>query len=411
MLKVRKLGKHLHADFFSGPTRIRGALGTDNRSVALYLAGELEKALAEGAESKRWPELKATLPAHTFARFADHVGATKRLAEEEAQRANRPTWDRLREAFEEYMGQRIAIGKLRESTAARYRATIRAFGEFLKERNITLLEEINKALVESFKVWRAGQIKEKKFSRGGGGLALDAAILHRVFWKAVDSDWIPKNPVSMEGRPGDNPQGGAEPFEGDELARLREHAGQDLLAFLLLRWTGLRGGDAVTLTWKEVRLDRKEIERVTQKRGKKVILPIHTELLFTLEVEQQRRNPKLADRVLLNPATGMPLTRARLYERMLALGRRAGVPNARPHRFRDTLAVDMLTRGASPYDVAKMLGDTIATVESHYTPFVRELRERVRLILESDAGLESTAKPTGDTVSVKPVSKSKPAIQ
>jgi hypothetical protein len=52
----------------------------------------------------------------------------------------------------------------------------------------------------------------------------------------------------------------------------------------------------------------------------------------------------------------------------------------------------MLTRGASPYDVAKMLGDTIETVEKHYTPFVRELRERVRMILETGAGLENLSK-------------------
>jgi hypothetical protein len=44
--------------------------------------------------------------------------------------------------------------------------------------------------------------------------------------------------------------------------------------------------------------------------------------------------------------------------------------------------------GASPYDVAKMLGDTIETVERHYTPFVKELRQRVRNILESGIGLE-----------------------
>ena len=36
-----------------------------------------------------------------------------------------------------------------------------------------------------------------------------------------------------------------------------------------------------------------------------------------------------------------------------------------------------------------MLGDTIETVEKHtYTPFVKELRERVRSILETDSGLE-----------------------
>jgi hypothetical protein len=50
----------------------------------------------------------------------------------------------------------------------------------------------------------------------------------------------------------------------------------------------------------------------------------------------------------------------------------------------------MLVRGTTPYDVAKVLGDTIETVERHYTPFVPELRERVRLILEQGVGLEES---------------------
>jgi hypothetical protein len=166
----------------------------------------------------------------------------------------------------------------------------------------------------------------------------------------------------------------------------------DLLAFLLLRWTGLRGVDAVKLTCSEVYFDRQEVERVTQKRRKIVIVPTHTELLFALEFEHERVKPHPSNRVLVNPSTGRPMTRPRLYQRMLALGKRAGVPNAHPHRFRDTLAVDMLSRGASPYDVAKMLGDTIETVERHYTPFVKELRERVRNILETGTGIEETAK-------------------
>lgn len=127
------------------------------------------------------------------------------------------------------------------------------------------------------------------------------------------------------------------------------------------------------------------------------MLPIQTELVFALEGNVVRRKPKLTDRVLLNPVTGWPLTRPRLYQRMLRLGKRAGVPNAHPHRFRDTFAVDMLIKGASPYDVAKMLGDTINTVEKHYTPFVKELRERVRSILENDAGLESVVTPASQS--------------
>jgi integrase len=116
-------------------------------------------------------------------------------------------------------------------------------------------------------------------------------------------------------------------------------------------------------------------------------------LLFVLELERDRRNPEPEERVLLNPATGKPLTRPRLYQRMLALGRRAGVLEAHPHRFRDTFAVDLLARGASPYDVAKLLGDTVETIEKHYAPFVRELRERARWIMEKGEGLEITGTP------------------
>lgn len=63
--------------------------------------------------------------------------------------------------------------------------------------------------------------------------------------------------------------------------------------------------------------------------------------------------------------------------------------HAHPHRFRDSFAVDLLCAGAGVYDVARMLGDTVETVEKHYAPFVPALRERVRRIMESGNGLEN----------------------
>jgi integrase len=380
MLTLRKRGKSFHADFLAGTTRLRGSLGTRNQDAARRLVHKLETALSEGSGSALWSELRTLLPPSTFDRFADVVGVTDKQL---------PTWQDLQQSFETHMGQRIAIGKLQNSTSERYRVTLRELDTFFSEQKIHLLRDITKPQIESFKVWRTERIKKQKNSRGATGLVLDTAILHRVFAFALENEMIAKNPVRMEGRPGENPENGAEPFATNDLTNLREHAAEDLLIFLLLRWTGFRGSDAVSVTWREVHFDRKEIERVTQKRRKRVILPIQAELLFALEAERQRRKPEPSDRVLVNPTTGTALTRPRLYHRMLALGKRAGVPGAHPHRFRDTLAVDMLMRGASPYDVAKMLGDTIETVEKHYTPFVPELRERVRIILENNAGLEN----------------------
>ena len=163
-------------------------------------------------------------------------------------------------------------------------------------------ENMDRPFIDSYKVWRRAKIMEKKFSRNGRGLSLDVAILHGVFAVAVEKEMMIKNPVQMEGTPGDNPEFGAQPFDGESLGRLRRFAGEDMLALLLLRWTGLRGSDAVKLTWQEVSLSKKEIERVTQKRKKKVILPINTELLFALEAGRSvREPPRPTDFVLLNP--------------------------------------------------------------------------------------------------------------
>jgi len=86
----------------------------------------------------------------------------------------------------------------------------------------------------------------------------------------------------------------------------------------------------------------------------------------------------------------------RFYKRIVGLGKRAGVRDAHPHRFRDTFAVDLLARGASPYDVAKLLGDTIEVIEQHYGHFVSELRERVRRMMEDNAsGLQAFTTESG----------------
>jgi hypothetical protein len=51
-----------------------------------------------------------------------------------------------------------------------------------------------------------------------------------------------------------------------------------------------------------------------------------------------------------------------------------------------------------------LLGDTVVTVEKHYAPFVRELRERARRIMEGPGGLEitGTLRAQQNTPEVKP---------
>jgi integrase/recombinase XerC/integrase/recombinase XerD len=381
-LKLQQRGRRYRAVGTLAGRFLRLSLGTGNHGAASIDVGRIERAIAEGGSSSLWPELKRALPPRTFealARIANY--------REEAP-ARAWTWTELEATFEREMSQRILLGKLTESTRERYQQTLRAFKSFLEECEVSDLARMNRPFIEKFKVWRLAKIREKKFSRGGRGLALDVAILHRVFAVAIECEMVGKNPVRLEGRPGDSAEHGAQPFRGEQLTKLRQAAREDLLAYLLLRWTGLRGSDAVRLTWGEIDFEAREINRLTQKRKTRVVLPIPQELFFAIEAERDRRGPQPEERILVNPVTGTSLTRPRLYQRMLALGKRAGVPDAHPHRYRDTFAVDLLARGASPYDVAKLLGDTVATVEKHYAPFVKELRDRARRIMENGEGIE-----------------------
>lgn len=367
---------------------LRLPLGTANKDAARVTVDHVERALSEGQTSLRWPELKKLLPPNTFAALANvaNYREPEQIAEKPAM-----TWADLEAAFKTEMQQRISIGKMAESTRTRYEQAMSGFDDFLKESGVSDLASMNRTFFERFKVWRLAKIQEKPYSRSGRGLALDVAILHRVFAVAVECEMILKNPVKFIGKPGDAAEHGAQPFRGEQLAKLRDAAKEDLLAFLLFRWTGLRGSDAVRLTWDEIDFGAREINRLTMKRKKRVVLPIPKELLFALEAERDRRRPQPDERILLNPgkrAKGEPMTRYRLYIRMLALGKRAGVPDAHPHRYRDTFAVDMLMRGMTPYDVAKLLGDTVQTIEQHYAPFVRELRDRARRLMENGEGLE-----------------------
>ena len=176
--------------------RIRLSLGTANGDAAHMLHGRIERAIAEGPASGLWSNLRSVLPADTFARLAAIAGHVP----ESSVAASR--WDDLLAKFKAWMSQRIALDKLRESTRERYLQTCSAFGDFLAERGVSDLAEIKRATIEDFKAWRLSRVLARKHSRGGRGVVLDVAILHRVFAYAMDCELVVKNPVRIGGTPG-----------------------------------------------------------------------------------------------------------------------------------------------------------------------------------------------------------------
>ena len=300
-VKVRRPNPHLYKgeDKYTGTVtysvvgtvnreRVRMALGTEEKKVAIRRVGKLEQACAEGANSALWHELEDSLPYKTFKWFADRAGfvATPKTATTTA----RPTWQMLCDIFEAEM-QRLIDNKARgasseegtmsPTTRDRYRQSVR-HAAFLGDPSTTL-EDIKPSTIELFKLDRRKKISVLKQSRGGTSIALDIAILHRMFALAVKKGLMLQKPIDLqnESKPGKNPKNGARPFTAEELGKLRKVADDDLFMFLLLRWTGLRGSDTVSLRWSNVHFDRGvngEIEVLTQKRTKVAIVPLSTEL-------------------------------------------------------------------------------------------------------------------------------------
>jgi hypothetical protein len=142
-----------------------------------------------------------------------------------------------------------------------------------------------------------------------------------------------------------------------------------------------------------------QISLTAQKNGKKVKVPILPDLLAALEIEQVKRNPSSDDFVLRNPATGKPYeTGKKLYERCKRVGKRAGVANVRPHRFRDSFAADAFLRGCDTEEVAAYLADTVATVAEHYSEFIEARRKRADAKMRTGKGLVEFTGPQQPTL-------------
>jgi Phage integrase SAM-like domain len=200
MLAIQKRGRTWHADLLVGRIHaVRGSLGTRNEDAAASIINWKSR-WAEGSTSLLWHELRTLLPRKTFVRFANFAGVKEKPL---------PTWSDLRKLFTVFAQQRVKLGKLADSTVERYEHTFTEFELYLSERKTSLLSDISVPLVEEFKIWRIERIKKRKHSRGATGAVLDVAILHRIFAFAVKRELLQKNPVQMEGRPGDNPEGGA----------------------------------------------------------------------------------------------------------------------------------------------------------------------------------------------------------
>jgi integrase/recombinase XerD len=285
----------------------------------------------------------------------------------------------------------LADGKARElSEATVYKLDIMFRKQFLgwcKAEGYKLLRELDLQAMRTFRnSWEDGAMAKKKKQERFTGF----------FWFCIRAGWITVNPTANLGRISVS-QPPTDYFTREEFNKIidatyayRENRGETgttnstrlRTLTLLMRWSGLRIRDAITL--ERTRLINDDLLLYQAKTGTPVYVPLPHPVAEALRnvPEGPRPNP----RYFFWSGNGLPKSAVadwqRSFRRLFAL---AGLEkpdgsakHCFPHMFRDTFAVEMLLAGVPIDQVSMLLGHaSVRITEKHYSPWVKARQEQL----------------------------------
>jgi len=269
------------------------------------------------------------------------------------------------------------------ATTEKYKRVLGFFARHLKGRSLQTLDEISTDDLNSYRASRPiGPLTWSK----------ELQVLRQFFGFCHNREnpWITRNPAKLVQTPRGLKPPDREPYEPNEIAkilaacdtmgrgpyeRLRARA-----MILTLRHTALRISDVAALARDRVR--NGQILLRTLKTGAPIFLPIPTELQVALDTLPVPRGASSDPKYYFwNGVTSRRALRGMVERTLAAVFKRSGVPNAYAHRFRHTLATDLLARGGTEQDVADVLGISPAIVRKHYAKWSQARQERITALM------------------------------
>ena len=134
---------------------------------------------------------------------------------------------------------------------------------------------------------------------------------------------------------------------------------------LLLRYTALRIGDVALLAKDRIR--NGEVYLRTMSNGKVVKLPVAPELQAALDRLPEPIGSAGESKYFFWSGNGTARSMVRDATRTMAtVFKASGVSRAHAHRFRHTLATEILEAGGSFEDAAEVLGNSPNIIRKHY---------------------------------------------
>jgi integrase/recombinase XerC len=290
---------------------------------------------------------------------------------------------------------------LKFSTVRKYRNTLNHLKAFCEARGIDSVADLTTDHLDAFRAGRA--LKPITSSK-------ELELLRQFCGFCCDRKWCSENIAKRIKSPRNIKPNDVEPFSTTEVAtivkacdtigrgpyeRLRARA-----MILTLRYTALRIGDVALLSRDRVSRDagRWRIFLRTEKSGKPVFLPIPAELKAALDTVPLPRGCGEDSRYFFWNGVSSERAMKGIAERSLAaVFKSSMVHHAHAHRFRHTLATELLGNGASFEEVADILGNSPEIVRKHYAKWSPARQSRIddlmaRVHSGTDWALEETTK-------------------
>jgi integrase len=267
--------------------------------------------------------------------------------------------------------------KLSDQTTRKYKQLEKQMTAYGEEHGLRMLEQFDLDVLSKFRAtWKDGsRTAAKKLER-----------LRAFFRFAQKRKWVPENPASDLKAPKITlcP---TLPYTHKEMLRIltaidkyreefpsrgKENALRLRGLVLLLRYTGIRIGDAVSLS--ADRIDGNRLFLYTQKTGVAVNTVLPDFVLRVLDA-----TPKVTEKHFFwNGIDNLETIVGSWRKRLAKLFELAKVPKGHAHRFRDTFAVELLLGGVPIERVSILLGhQSVRVTERHYNPWVHSRQEQL----------------------------------
>jgi integrase len=330
--------------------------------------------------TKQTDRKKALADALDYER-ADKLAGAGSLVEAQAQKIVRDileragTGDTLRTpAIADWLKDWVAGKEARRasSTAVRYKQIVDGFIEHLGIRGTRPLSAVTARDIESF----LG--KRKNAGCSPTTINLDGKILRTAFNKARREGLILTNPAEAVDLPArDSVERGT--FAAEEVKLLVDAArGEWKTLIYLAYYTGARLSDCCRMDWKDVDFAEGVVSYVQRKTGKKVAVPLHSELQAHLKQVAPKDKPGIF--IMPGMADKGPGGRHGLSESFKGLVRKAGldlqtvqgggnrkISKRTFHALRHSFTSVLANAGVSSELRMKLTGHTTESAHQRYT--------------------------------------------